>query len=350
MKQAGREDLHVVDSSVTRGIKGSTGEALTIFASGSPDAVGRADQLLRTLSDKLYIIPGDLGAATKVHVVNRLLMGSHIATAAEAIGLAARAGLNTQQVYNIIITAAGSSSVFENRVPQMLHSDWMPRSSLGSCLGDMDAAVATARAINFPLPLGGAAEQLFISGTSQGYGSDDDSGLIRAYLPATPDLVRDSAKPVNVKEALTPGDSPLEISKIGMIGLGAMGQGMAASLVRAGFAVQGFDVFPAAIEKFVTIGPKAMAASSPAQAARGAEAVVLMVQNASQVDDVLFGSGKGADALPDGAIIILSSTVPPSFVRDLDTRLRALGRGFSLVDAPVSGGVVRAANGTLTVR
>ncbi|PNY23806.1 Uncharacterized protein TCAP_06250 [Tolypocladium capitatum] len=346
--QAGREDLRLVDSPVARGIKGSTEEAVAIFASGAPDAVGRADRLLRTASEKLHIIPGGLGAATKVHMVNSLLTGSHTAAAAEAIGLMARAGLNTQQVYNIIASAAGSSSAFGSRVLQMLRGDWTPRSSLGSCIRDMDAVAAAARAINFPLHLGGAAERLFIYGASQGYGSEDDAGLIRLYLPSTPDLVRDGAKPVNIKEALAPGSSPLEISKIGIVGLGAMGQGMAASLIRAGFTVQGFDVLPAAIDKFVSGGPKAIAVSSPAEAA-SADVVVLMVQNASQVDDVLFGSGKGADALPDGAIIILSSMVPPSFVRDLDTRLRTLGRGLSLVDAPVSGGVVRAANGTLTM-
>ncbi len=74
-----------------------------------------------------------------------------------------------------------------------------------------------------------------------------------------------------------------------------------------------------------------------------------MVQNASQADDVLFGSGKAADSLPNGSVVILSSTVPPTFVRELRARLVGLGRDIDLVDAPVSGGVVRAANGQLTV-
>lgn len=153
-------------------------------------------------------------------------------------------------------------------------------------------------------------------------------------------------------ESLTP---PAEVSKVGFVGLGAMGQGMARSIVTRGFSVQGYDTYPPSTEKFASfqtdnksIG-KATAAASPAEAAKEAEVFVIVVQNAAQVSDVLFGAGRAADALPYGATIILSSTVPPSFSRDLEHRLDALGRGLKLVDAPVSGGVARAANGDLTV-
>ena len=87
-----------------------------------------ADQLLRTVSDKLYVVPGNAGVATKMHMVQRLLIGSHTATAAEAIGLAAKAGLNAQQVYDIIANAAGIFAATGHRV---LHSTrasviWIP--------------------------------------------------------------------------------------------------------------------------------------------------------------------------------------------------------------------------------
>lgn len=199
------------------------------------------------------------------------------------------------------------------------------------------------------MPLASVAEQLYISGAAHGYGAEDDSGLVRVFLPGSPNAVKEQAGQLNTQEKLTPSSTPLEISKIGMVGLGAMGQGMSGSLLRAGFAVHGYDVYEPAIDKFVANGGNASKASSPAEAAKGADILVLMVQNAAQADDVLFGSGKAAETLPDGAIVILSSTVPPSFVRELEAKLTNTGKGLSLVDAPVSGGVVRAANGTLTV-
>ncbi len=212
------------------------------------------------------------------------------------------------------------------------------------------SVIDASRSAHFSLPLTSASEQLHISACAQGHGREDVSGIVRAYLPGAPTLVKDAASSDSIGEALTPSTSPMEISKIGMIGLGAMGQGMAASLLRAGFTVHGYDVYAPAIDKFLAHGGKALGAASASEATRDAQVVILMVQNAAQADDILFGPSKSADCLADGAIVILSSTVPPAFVRDLDKKLRQLGRGISLVDAPVSGGVARAANGTLTVR
>lgn len=200
------------------------------------------------------------------------------------------------------------------------------------------------------MPLTATVEQLFISGVSQGLGNDGDGALVRAYLPECPDLVKDKAGQRSVK---TSSHAPCcragDVSKIGFVGLGAMGQGMAASLIRAGFVVQGYDVHSPAVEAFASLGPGAMSAGSPGEAISGSDAVLLMVQNASQIDEVLFGSCRGAAALSSGSVVIVSSTVPPEHVRNVNLRLKEMGKGVLLVDAPVSGGVARAANGTLTV-
>lgn len=184
---------------------------------------------------------------------------------------------------------------------------------------------------------------------SQGFGNEGDAGLVRAYLPDSPNLVKEQATQNHLGTSSTSNGNLGKISKIGFIGLGAMGRGMAASLVRAGFVVQGYDVHTPAVQAFTQVGPEALPAASPSEAICGADVVLLMVQNASQIDNVLFGSGCGADTLSDNAVVIVSSTVPPEYVRKVNLKLNELGRGIVLVDAPVSGGVARAANGTLTV-
>jgi 3-hydroxyisobutyrate dehydrogenase-like beta-hydroxyacid dehydrogenase len=174
--------------------------------------------------------------------------------------------------------------------------------------------------------------------------------VVRVYTPSTPTIVHEQAKPIaNQSETLAPSVSPLDISKVGFVGLGAMGIGMATSLVNQGFNVCGYDVYEPSKQKFIAVGERASGAKSPAEAARGAAVFILMVQNAAQVTDVLFGNGKAADVLPDSSIVILNSTVPPSFIKDLRQRLISLGRKLELIDAPVSGGVARAAAGELTV-
>jgi L-threonate 2-dehydrogenase len=134
-------------------------------------------------------------------------------------------------------------------------------------------------------------------------------------------------------------------TRIGFIGLGAMGFGMAASLCRAGFAVTGIDLRREALNRLAKLG--GAGAASPEEAARHARLLFVMVVNDAQVDAVLFGERGAAAALPEGATVVLSSTVPAGFVRDRAGRLAE--RGLLLLDAPVSGGAVAAEKGELTI-
>ena len=134
-------------------------------------------------------------------------------------------------------------------------------------------------------------------------------------------------------------------SPIGFVGLGAMGMGMATTLVKAGFAVQGYDVSPAAVARFVEAGGRG--AETAAEAARGADVLVVMVVSGEQAEAVLFGDDGAAEALPRGSVIMLCSTVAPAYARAAGERVRA--RGLEMLDAPVSGGVVRAAEGKLSI-
>ncbi|CAM1501229.1 Fc.00g103910.m01.CDS01 [Cosmosporella sp. VM-42] len=338
ISQAGRHDVLIVDCPVSGGTKRAADGTLTTFASGTSKALDRANDLLCGMFNKLHIIPGGAGAGSKAKMVNQRLVGTHIAASAEAMALAAKAGLNTREVYNIIANAAGNSWAFENRVPHMLDGDWTPHSVLDIFVKDMNIVVSTARKLQFPVPLASVVEQLYISSSSQGFGREDDAGIVRIFLPGTPNAVMESAKNADDREPITQSATTPEISKIGMIGLGAMGQGMAASLLRAGYEVHGYDVYPPAVEKFLSSGGRATGAKSPVDAVKGAE-----------VEDILFGVGNAIEAISDGTTVILSSTVPPAFIKDLERRLSGLERGINLIDAPVSGGVVRAANGSLTM-
>lgn len=132
---------------------------------------------------------------------------------------------------------------------------------------------------------------------------------------------------------------------IGFIGLGAMGAGMARNLAARSFAVRGFDVSAAALARLEADG--GTAAASPADAAAGADLLMLVVATADQVEAVLFGRDGAVASLPAGATVAVHSTVPPDFVRALADRLA--DGGHHLLDAPISGGAARAADGELTV-
>ena len=120
---------------------------------------------------------------------------------------------------------------------------------------------------------------------------------------------------------------------------------MASRLAEAGFELKVFDVVAERARPLVEIG--AARAASPKEAAEGSEALVLMVANAAQANDVLFGDGGVAGALPEGAAVVVMSTIGPEAVRELDQELA--GRGLRTLDAPVSGGVARAERGDLLI-
>lgn len=131
---------------------------------------------------------------------------------------------------------------------------------------------------------------------------------------------------------------------IGVIGLGAMGAPMARNLLRRGFVVRGYDIRGDACESLARDG--GIAADSPVAAATGADALLLMVVNVAQAEHVLFQGG-ALDALPKGAMVILTATCPPQAVSLLAGRVAAAGRRF--LDCPVSGGTAGATAGTLTL-
>ena len=137
-------------------------------------------------------------------------------------------------------------------------------------------------------------------------------------------------------------DEPI---KIGAIGLGSMGLGMAISMARRGVAVAGYDLDPDAVARLVGAGGGG--AASAAEAARDADGLVVVVVNAAQTDAVLFGAGGAAAAMKRGGVIVACATMAPHDAVRLADRAAALGLLY--LDAPISGGAVKAAAGQLTV-
>ena len=134
------------------------------------------------------------------------------------------------------------------------------------------------------------------------------------------------------------------MQRIGFVGLGAMGAPMARNLLAKGFAVRGYDTREAAMDELAAAGGER--AASAGEAVDGAGTLVLMVVNAAQAATVLFDDG-ALERLPAGGCVVLMATCPPGAAAELAARVEASGR--HLVDAPVSGGVVGARGGTLTI-
>ena len=136
---------------------------------------------------------------------------------------------------------------------------------------------------------------------------------------------------------------------VGVIGLGAMGMGMAQSLRRAGHVVNVFDVRTDVAQKFAAEG--GVACASLADIATASDVLVSVVVNAAQTESVLMGDG-GAQSgcinhLKPGSVFVMCSTVDPAFSVGLEKTLNA--KGLLYIDAPISGGAAKAASGQMTM-
>ncbi len=132
---------------------------------------------------------------------------------------------------------------------------------------------------------------------------------------------------------------------VGLIGLGAMGRGMAGSLRRAGYTVHVCDARPGAAAEFAADG--GVACANPAEVAAACPVVISVVVNAAQTESVLFGEQGAAAAMASGSVFIMCSTVDPNWSIAMGDRLNALGLLY--LDAPISGGAAKAASGQMTM-
>ncbi len=132
---------------------------------------------------------------------------------------------------------------------------------------------------------------------------------------------------------------------VGVIGLGSMGLGVARTLCRAGFETWGFDVRDASVLALEEAGGHA--ASSPADLGKRVDVAIVLVATADQVRTVLFGEAGAAGALHEGSVVIASATVPASVA--IETGFLLSEHGVLMIDGPLSGGVVGAESGTLSV-
>ena len=132
---------------------------------------------------------------------------------------------------------------------------------------------------------------------------------------------------------------------IAFIGLGMMGLPMASRLLAAGFAVRGADLSAAARAAFAERGGQLF--DTPGAAAAGTSVVITMLPNSSIVREALLSKNGAAEALKPGALVIDMSSSAPMETRRLAEELAA--KGIALIDAPVSGGVKRAVDGSLAI-
>jgi 3-hydroxyisobutyrate dehydrogenase len=175
----------MIDGPVSGGAARAAAGQLTVMASGPPEAFARAEPVLTAIAAKVYRLGDAPGMGSKVKMINQLLAGVHIAAMAEALALGIRAGVDPRVLYEVISNSAGSSWMFQNRVPHILAGDYTPLSAVNIFVKDLGIVLDSARRLTFPLPLTAAAHQMFLATSAHGHGHEDDAAVIKLFQALT---------------------------------------------------------------------------------------------------------------------------------------------------------------------
>ncbi len=134
------------------------------------------------------------------------------------------------------------------------------------------------------------------------------------------------------------------MTRVGVIGIGDMGSGLARNLIKAGFQVAGHDLLANRMADFKAMG--GIACANAAEVGTGARAVFIMVMSGAEARDVILGDGLASVMVPGTAVIVTATIHAP----EMQEIARALGdTGINLIDSPVSGGYPGAHGGTLAL-
>jgi 3-hydroxyisobutyrate dehydrogenase len=151
------------------------------MASGPDSAFEKVADIMDAISEKIHRLGSEHGIGSTVKTVNQLLAGVHIAAAAEAMAFGVRAGANPRELYDVISGSAGSSWMWQNRVPHILDDDYTPLSAVDIFVKDLGIVLGTGHELRFPLPLTAAAHQQFLAAAASGFGREDDSAVFKVF-------------------------------------------------------------------------------------------------------------------------------------------------------------------------
>ena len=174
-----------LDAPVSGGAVGARAGRMAVMAAGSPEAFAAAEPVLQAVAARVWRLGDVPGVGSTVKMVNQLLAGVHIAAAAEAMALGIRAGADPQTLFDVISGSAGSSWMWQNRMPHVLAGDDTPLSSVNIFVKDLGIVLDQARALTFPLPMAATAHQLFLAAAASGHGGRDDAFVIRFWEALT---------------------------------------------------------------------------------------------------------------------------------------------------------------------
>jgi L-threonate 2-dehydrogenase len=169
----------LVDAPVSGGPARAADGTMTMMVSGGDAALDRCAAVFEAIAGRVFRVGTQPGDAAKFKIVNNLLAAVNLAAGAEALALAAKAGLDPRLVIDVVNASSGASWIFADRMPRALAGDYAPRAAARILTKDVGIAVDFAARHGVAAPLAGAARAVFAATVAAGLGEADDAVIYR---------------------------------------------------------------------------------------------------------------------------------------------------------------------------
>jgi len=174
-------NVHYLDAPISGGSVKAAQGALSIMASGTPQAFDAAQQVLDATSETVFRLGDTAGAGSAMKAVNQLLAGVHIATMAEALTFGMTQGVTPDKFLEVISKCAGSSWMLKNRAPHIVNGDYTPHSQINIWPKDLGIVLDIAQSADFDAPITSAALEQYRKAVDMGLGQQDDAAVAKVY-------------------------------------------------------------------------------------------------------------------------------------------------------------------------
>lgn len=173
-------DIALIDAPVSGGTERAEKGTLAIFVGGDPLVLRDFDDCFHAMGEHVFHM-GGITQGMAIKLVNNMLMQVNSVAVAEAMALAARAGLDLQTVVDVVKVSTGNSVAFEMRAPRIVSRDFAPGGTLDISYKDQELETAFAKTLGMPVFLANVSQQIYQIGRSMGHAKEDAASLIKVY-------------------------------------------------------------------------------------------------------------------------------------------------------------------------
>ena len=176
------ESLYYLDAPISGGSNKAASGALSVMASGTPNAFKAAEPVLNALAETVFRLGEQAGAGSAMKSINQLLAGVHIAVMGEAVAFGLTQGVAPEQLLSVIRKCAGTSWMLENRLPHIVDADYSPHSAIDIWLKDLGIVADISETTSFTPHLALAALERYRRAAEMGLGQEDDAAIVKPYV------------------------------------------------------------------------------------------------------------------------------------------------------------------------